>query len=86
MLINCKNVLKEQAKAVWLKEICYKLPIKKRIWIHTQLNAEFQRIVQRDLKKKKKKTFLSEQYKETEDNNIIGKTRDLSKKLGDSNG
>ena len=44
---------------------------------HTQLNAEFQRITRRD-----KKAFLSEQCKEIEENNRIGKTR-LLKKIGD---
>ena len=43
----------------------------------TQLNAEFQRIARRD-----KKAFLSEQCKEIEENNRIGKTR-LLKKIGD---
>ena len=39
------------------------------------MNAEFQRITRRD-----KKDFLSEQYKETEENNRMGKTRDLLEK------
>ena len=42
------------------------------------LNAEFQRIARRD-----KKAFLSEQCKEIEENNRMGKTRDLFKKTGD---
>ena len=42
-------------------------------YIH--LNAEFQRIARRD-----KKAFLSDQRKEIEENNIMGKTRDLFKK------
>jgi len=42
------------------------------------LNAEFQRIARRD-----KKAFLSNQCKEIEDNNRMGKTRDLFKKLRD---
>ena len=42
----------------------------------THLNAEFQRIARRD-----KKAFLSEQCKEIEENNRIGNTRDLFKKL-----
>ena len=45
---------------------------------HTQLNAEFQRIARRD-----KKGFLNEQRKEIEENNRMGKTRDLFKKFGD---
>ena len=46
---------------------------------YTQLNAEFQRITSRD-----KKAFLSEQCKETEKNNRMGKTRDLFKKIRDT--
>ena len=42
---------------------------------YTQLKAEFQRIIRRD-----KKDLLSEQGKEIEENNIMGKTRDLFKK------
>ena len=42
---------------------------------YTHLNAEFQRIARRD-----KKTFLSDQCKEIEENNRMGKTRDLFKK------
>jgi len=44
----------------------------------TQLNAEFQRIARRD-----KKTFFNEQYKEVEENDRMGKMRDLFKKTGD---
>ena len=46
---------------------------------YTHLNAEFQRIARRD-----KKAFLSEQYKEIEENNRMGKTRDLFKKIRDT--
>ena len=45
------------------------------------LNAEFQRIARRD-----KKAFLSDQCKEIEENNIMGKTRDLLKKMRDPKG
>ena len=45
------------------------------------LNAEFQRIARRD-----KKAFLSNQCKELEENNRIGKTRDLFKKIRDTKG
>ena len=48
---------------------------------HTHLNAEFQRIARRD-----KKAFLSDQCKEIEENNRIGKTRDLFKKIRDTKG
>ena len=44
----------------------------------TQLNAEFQRIARRD-----KKAFFNEQCQEVEENNRMGKTRDLLKKTGD---
>ena len=47
----------------------------------THLNAEFQRISRRD-----KKAFHSEQCKEMEENNRMGKTRDLVKKIRDSKG
>ena len=48
---------------------------------YTHLNAEFQRIARRD-----KKAFLSDQCKEIEENNRMGKTRDLSKKIRDTKG
>ena len=45
------------------------------------MNAEFQRIARRD-----KQAFLSDQYKEIEENNRMGKTRDLFKKIRDIKG
>ena len=45
------------------------------------MNAEFQRKARRD-----KKVFLSDQCKEIEENNKMGKTRDLVKKIGDTKG
>ena len=45
------------------------------------MNAEFQRVARRD-----KKTFLSDQCKEIEENNRMGKTRDLFKKIRDTKG
>ena len=48
---------------------------------YTHLNAEFQRIARRD-----KKTFLSDQCKEIEENNRMGMTRDLFKKIRDTKG
>ena len=48
---------------------------------YTHLNAEFQRIARRD-----KKVFLSEQCKEIEENNSIGKTRDFFKNIRDTKG
>ena len=51
----------------------------KERYIH--LNAEFQRIARRD-----KKAFISDQCKEIAENNRMGKTRDLFKKIGDTKG
>ena len=52
---------------------------KKKMYIH--LNAEFQRIARRD-----KKALLSDQCKEIEESNTMGKTRDLFKKMRDTKG
>ena len=48
---------------------------------YTHLNAEFKRIARRD-----KKAFLSDQCKEIEENNRMGKTRDILKKIRDTKG
>ena len=48
---------------------------------YTHLNAEFQRTARKD-----KKAFLSDQYEEIEENNRMGKTRDLLKKIKDTKG
>ena len=48
---------------------------------HKHLNAEFQRIARRD-----KKAFFSDQCKEIEENNKMGKTRDVFKKIRDTKG
>ena len=48
---------------------------------YTQLDAEFQRIARDD-----KKAFLNEKFKEIKENNRMGKTRDLFKKIGDIKG
>ena len=48
---------------------------------YSHLNAEFQRIARRD-----KKAFISDQCKEIEENNRMGKTRDLFKKIRDISG
>ena len=58
---------------------CEKKRREKEIYKH--LNAEFQRIARRD-----KKAFLSDQDKEIEENNRMGKTRDLFKKIRDTKG
>ena len=69
-------------KAKWLSEEALEIPVKRREEKgkgekerYTHLNAEFQRIARRD-----KKAFLSDQCKEIEENNRMGKTRDLFKK------
>ena len=75
-------------KAKWLSEEALQIAEKRREvkgkgekerYIH--LNAEFQRIARRD-----KKAFLSEQCKEIEENNKMGKTRDLFKKIRHTKG
>ena len=71
--------------AVWggLTNSCEKKKVKSK-WEkerYTHLNAEFQRIARRD-----KKIFLSNQCKEIEENNRVGKTRDLFKKIRDTKG
>ena len=67
----------------WLSEEALKIAEKRREVKgkgekkrYTHLNAEFQRVTRRD-----KNTFLSDQYKEIEENNKMGKTRDLFKKI-----
>ena len=62
-----------------LTNSCEKKRSKKQRYTH--LNAEFQRIARRD-----KKAFLSDQCKEIEENNRMGKTRDLFKKIRDTKG
>ena len=54
---------------------------KRREYLNMGLNAEFQRIARRD-----KKEVLSDQWKEVEDNNRMGKTRDLFRKIRDTKG
>ena len=79
---------KKCKKAKWLSEEALQIAEKRREAKgkgeqerYTHLNAEFQRIARRD-----KKAFLSDQYKEKEENNRMGKTRDLFKKIRDSKG
>ena len=74
---------KKCKKAKWLSEEDLQIVEKRRETKdkgererYIYLNAEFQRIAGRD-----KKAFLSDQCKELEENNRMGKTRDLSKKL-----
>ena len=68
--------LSEEALQIAEKRREVKGKEEKERYIH--LNAEFQRIARRD-----KKTFLSDHCKEIEQNNRMGKTRDLFKKIGD---
>ena len=79
---------KESKKANWLSEEALQIAVKRREMKskgekerYTHLNAEFQRIASRD-----KKTFLSDQCKEIEGNNRMGKIRDLFKKIRDTKG
>ena len=69
--------------AVWggLTNSCEKKRNEKQRRKDKHLNAEFQRIARRD-----KKAFLSNQCKEIEENNRMGKTRDLFKKVRDTKG
>ena len=79
---------KKCQKAKWLSEEALQIAMKRRKLKskgekerYTHLNAEFQRIARRD-----KKAFLSDQGKEIEENNRMGKTRDLFKKIRDTKG
>ena len=79
---------KKCKKAKWLSEEALQIAVKRREVKskgekerYTHLNAEFQRIARRD-----KKAFLSDQCKEIEENNRMGKTRDLFKKIRDTKG
>ena len=75
-------------KAKWLSEEALQIAVKRRESKskgekerYSHLNAEFQRIARRD-----KKAFLNNQCKEIEENNRMGKTRDLFKKIRDTKG
>ena len=78
---------KKCKKAKWLSEEALLLAEKREAKgkgekeRYTHLNAEFQRIARRD-----KKAFLSDQCKEIKENNRMGKTRDLFKKMRDTKG
>ena len=74
---------KKFKKAKWLSEEALQIAVKGREAKnkgekerYTHLNAEFQRIARRD-----KKAFSSDQWKEIEENNRMGKSRDLFKKI-----
>ena len=77
---------KKCEKAKWLSEEALETAVNRREAKrkgekerYTHLNAEFQRTARRD-----KKSFLSDQCKEIEENNRMGKTRDLFKKIRDT--
>ena len=79
---------KKCKKAKWLPEDTLQIAVKRRKEKgkgekerYTHLNTEFQRIARRD-----KKAFLSDQCKKIEENNRMGKTRDLFKKIRDTKG
>ena len=85
-----KTILTEKKckKAKWLSEEALQIAVKRREAKskgekerYKHLNAEFQRTARRD-----KKAFLSSQRKEIEENNRMGKTRDLFKKIRDTKG
>ena len=85
-----KTILKEKKckKAKWLSGEALQIAVKRREAKgkgekerYTHLNAEFQRMAGRD-----KKAFISDQCKEIEENNRMGKTRDLFKKIRDTKG
>ena len=79
---------KKCKKAKWLSEKALEIAVKRREAKskgekkrYKHMNADFQRITRRD-----KKVFLSEQCKEIEENNRMGKTRDPFKKIRDTKG
>ena len=78
---KCKKVkwLSKEALQIAVKRREAKSKGKKERYSH--LNAEFQRVARRN-----KKAFLSDQCKEIEENNRMGKTRDLFKKISDTKG
>ena len=85
-----KTILKKKKckRAKWLSEKALQIAVKRREVKGTaekerysHLNAEFQRIARRD-----KKAFLSDQCREIEENNRMGKARDLFKKIRDTKG
>ena len=88
--IGIKTIPKKKKckKAKWLAEEALQIAVKRREAKskgekerYTHLNAELQRTARRD-----KKAFLSDQCKDIEENNRMGKTRDLFKKIKDTKG
>ena len=83
-----KTISKKHKKSKWLSEEASQTAVKRRevkskgeAEKYSHLNVEFQRIAMRD-----KKAFLSDQCKEIEENNRVGKTRDLFKKIRETKG
>ena len=79
---------KKCKKSIWLSEEALQIAVKRRELKnkgekerYTHLNPEFQRIARRD-----EKAFINDQCKEIEENNRMGKTRDLFKKIRDTKG
>ena len=78
---------KKCKRAKWLSEEALQIAVKREAKSkgekerYTHLNTEFQRIAKRE-----KKAFLSDQCKEIEENNRMGKTKDLFKKIKDTKG
>ena len=86
--IKTTSKKKKCKKSKWLSEEALQIAVKRREVkskgekeSYTHLNAEFERIARRD-----KKAFLSDQCKEIEENNRMGKTRNLFKKIRDIKG
>ena len=83
-----KTIPKKCKKAKWLSMEALQIAVKRREVKskgekerYKHLNAQFQRLARRD-----KKAFLSDQCKEIEENNRMGRTRDLFKKIRDTKG
>ena len=92
--MHCDGLMRRKPKRkgiyvyVWLSGEALQIAVKRREAKskgakerYKHLNAEFQRIARKD-----KKAFLSDQCKEIEENNRMGKTRDLFKKIRDTKG
>ena len=85
-MVKTNTKKKKCKKAKWLSEEAFQIAMKRREVKgkgekerYSHLNAEFQRIAKRE-----KKAFLSDQCKEREENNRMGKTRGLFKKIRDT--
>ena len=79
---------KEMQTSKWLSEEALQIAVKRReaesrgeMERYSHLNAEFQRLARRD-----KEGFLNDYWKEIEENNRVGKTRDIFKKIRDTKG